>query len=146
MDWITPGASINCDSTWRRRRYIAVWWRERGLLQTAGLDWIHVNGVVYAGGSACLPGLNATLAVHLREDVITLFATGTMAGGGIGDPTDIRVEQHRNHEENISAPLLPSVQTGVNPLTISERLHFITTHHIVQWLGCKIESMARASH
>jgi heat shock 70kDa protein 1/2/6/8 len=63
--------------------------RASELLQTAGLDWINVDEVVYAGGSACLPGLDAALAVHLREDVITPFATGTVAGGGIGDPTTV---------------------------------------------------------
>jgi heat shock 70kDa protein 1/2/6/8 len=66
--------------------YSGVVARASELLQTAGLDWIHVDEVVYAGGSACLPGLDAALAVHLREDVITPFATGTVAGGGIGDP------------------------------------------------------------
>jgi heat shock 70kDa protein 1/2/6/8 len=69
--------------------YSGVVARASELLQTAGLDWIHVDEVVYAGGSACLPGLDAALAVHLREDVITPFATGTVAGGGIGDPTTV---------------------------------------------------------
>ncbi|KAF8264054.1 Hsp70 protein-domain-containing protein [Lactarius quietus] len=59
------------------------------LLQRAGLDWIHVDEVVYAGGSACLPGLDAALAVHLREDALTPFVTGTVAGGGVGDPTTV---------------------------------------------------------
>jgi heat shock 70kDa protein 1/2/6/8 len=85
--------------------YSGVVARASELLQTAGLDWIHVDEVVCAGGSACLPGLDAALAVRLREDVITPFATGTVAGGGIGDPTDIRVEQHRNHERKKSRHL-----------------------------------------
>jgi len=59
------------------------------LLQRAGLDWIQVDEVVYAGGSACLPGLDAALAVHLREDAVTPFTTATVAGGGIGDPTTV---------------------------------------------------------
>ncbi|KAI0249447.1 Hsp70 protein-domain-containing protein [Lactifluus subvellereus] len=59
------------------------------LLHRAGLDWAHVDEVVYAGGSACLPGLDAALAVHLREDASTPFVTGTVAGGGAGDPTTV---------------------------------------------------------
>jgi molecular chaperone DnaK (HSP70) len=59
------------------------------LLQCAGLDWVHVDEVVYAGGSACLPGLDAALAAHLREDASTPFVTGTVAGGGLGDPTTV---------------------------------------------------------
>ena len=59
------------------------------LLERAGLDWIQVDEVVYAGGSACLPGLDLELAAHLREDALTPFITGTVAGGGIGDPTTV---------------------------------------------------------
>ena len=59
------------------------------LLERGGLDWIHVDEVVYVGGSACLPGLDAALAVHLREDALTPFVTGTVAGGGVGDPTTV---------------------------------------------------------
>ena len=69
--------------------YSGVVARAGELLQRAGLDWIHIDEVVYAGGSACLPGLDAALAVHLREDAITPFDTGTVAGGGIGDPTTV---------------------------------------------------------
>jgi heat shock protein 1/8 len=58
-------------------------------LQGAGMDWIQVDEVVYAGGSACLPELDAALAVHLRDDAATPFTTGTVAGGGIGDPTTL---------------------------------------------------------
>ena len=59
------------------------------LLQRAGLNWVQVDEVVYAGGSACLSGLDAALAGHLGEDATTPFVTGTVAGGGIGDPTTI---------------------------------------------------------
>jgi heat shock protein 1/8 len=69
--------------------YSGVVARANELLQRASLDWINVDEVVYAGGSACLPGLDAALAVHLREDVITPFVTGTVAGGGVGDPTAV---------------------------------------------------------
>jgi heat shock 70kDa protein 1/2/6/8 len=69
--------------------YSGVVMRASELLQSAGLDWIHVDEVVYAGGSACLPGLDAALEGHLREDAITPFVTGTVAGGGIGDPTTV---------------------------------------------------------
>jgi molecular chaperone DnaK (HSP70) len=57
------------------------------LLQCAEMDWIQVDEVVYVGGSACLPGLDAALAVHLHEDAVSPFAVGTVSGGGIGDPT-----------------------------------------------------------
>jgi molecular chaperone DnaK (HSP70) len=69
--------------------YAGVITRAGELLQRAGLDWVQVDEVVYAGGSACLPGLDATLAVRLRETATTPFFTGTVAGGGIGDPTTI---------------------------------------------------------
>lgn len=69
--------------------YSGVVGRVGELLQQAGLDWIQVDEVVYAGGSACLPGLDAALALHLHEDAITPFVTGTVAGGGMGDPTTV---------------------------------------------------------
>ena len=69
--------------------YAGVVARAGELLQRAGLDWVQVDEVVYAGGSACLPGLDSTLAVRLHENATTPFATGTVAGGGIGDPTTI---------------------------------------------------------
>ena len=69
--------------------YAGVVARAGELLQRAGLDWVQVDEVVYAGGSSCLPGLDATLAVRLRENATTPFFTGTVAGGGIGDPTTI---------------------------------------------------------
>jgi heat shock 70kDa protein 1/2/6/8 len=69
--------------------YATVVARAGELLQQAGLDWVQVDEVVYAGGSACLSGLDAALAARLSEDAITPFATGTVAGGGIGDPTTI---------------------------------------------------------
>ena len=69
--------------------YAEVVSRAGELLQRAGMDWIQVDEVVYAGGSACLPGLDAALAVRLHEDAATPFTTGTVAGGGIGDPTTL---------------------------------------------------------
>jgi len=69
--------------------YATVVARAGELLQQAGLDWVQVDEVVYAGGSACLSGLDAALAVRLGEDATTPFVTGTVAGGGIGDPTTI---------------------------------------------------------
>ena len=69
--------------------YASVIARAGELLQQAGLDWVQVDEVVYAGGSACLSGLDAALSVHLGEDSTTPFVTGTVAGGGIGDPTTI---------------------------------------------------------
>ncbi|KAI0280906.1 Hsp70 protein-domain-containing protein [Russula aff. rugulosa BPL654] len=69
--------------------YATVVARAGELLQRAGLDWVQVDEVVYAGGSACLSGLDAALASRLGEDTTTPFVTGTVAGGGIGDPTTI---------------------------------------------------------
>ena len=69
--------------------YAGVVARAGELLQRAGLDWVQVDEVVYAGGSACLPGLDSTLAMRLHESATTPFVTGTVAGGGIGDPTTI---------------------------------------------------------
>ena len=69
--------------------YATVVTRAGELLQRAGLDWVQVDEVVYAGGCACLSGLDAALAVRLGEDATTPFVTGTVAGGGIGDPTTI---------------------------------------------------------
>jgi heat shock protein 1/8 len=69
--------------------YATVVARAGELLQRAGLDWVQVDEVVYAGGSACLSGLDAALAVRLGEDATTPFVTGTVAGGGTGDPTTI---------------------------------------------------------
>ncbi|KAI0271315.1 Hsp70 protein-domain-containing protein [Gloeopeniophorella convolvens] len=69
--------------------YAAVVARAAELLAQAGLDWLHVDEVVYAGGTACLPGLDAVLAARLREDARSPFAAGTVAGGGAGDPTTL---------------------------------------------------------
>ena len=43
--------------------YAGVIARAGELLQRAGLDWVQVDEVVYAGGSTCLPGLNSMLRV-----------------------------------------------------------------------------------
>jgi heat shock 70kDa protein 1/2/6/8 len=45
------------------------------LLQRAGLDWVQVDEIVYAGGSACLSGLDAVLVVRPGEDTTTPFIT-----------------------------------------------------------------------
>jgi len=79
------------------------------LLQRAGLDWIQVDEVVYAGGSACLPGLDAALAVHLREDAVTPFTTATVAGGGIGDPTTVLARGAA-----LQARLLAEIENGAD--------------------------------
>jgi heat shock protein 1/8 len=69
--------------------YATVVTRAGELIQRASLNWVQVDKVMYAGGSACLSGLDAALSVHLCEDSTTPFITGTVAGGGIGDPTTI---------------------------------------------------------
>ena len=43
--------------------------------------------MVYAGRSVCLPGLDAALVVHLHDDMVIPFTTGTATGGGISDLT-----------------------------------------------------------
>jgi len=53
------------------------------------LDLYDVDEIVYVGGSACLPGLDETLAQGFPESVYTPFTAGTVVGGGIGDPTTI---------------------------------------------------------
>jgi len=59
------------------------------LVEKAGLDLYDVDEIVYVGGSASLSGLNETLAQGFAETVVTPFASGTVVGGGVGDPTTI---------------------------------------------------------
>lgn len=60
------------------------------LVEKAGLDLYDVDEIVYVGGSASLPGLDENLSlIGFREDVVTPFTSGTVVGGGIGDPTTI---------------------------------------------------------
>ena len=89
--------------------YAEVVSRADELLQRAGVDWIQVDEVVYAGGSACLPGLDAALAMHLHEDAATPFTTGTVAGGGIGDPTTLLARGAA-----LQARLLAEIENGAD--------------------------------
>jgi molecular chaperone DnaK (HSP70) len=89
--------------------YAEVVSRTGELLQRAGMDWIQVDEVVYAGGSACLPGLDAALAMHLHEDVATPFSTGTVAGGGIGDPMTLLARGAA-----LQARLLAEIENGAD--------------------------------
>ena len=89
--------------------YAQVVSRAGELLQRAGMDWIQVDEVVYAGGSACLPGLDAALAVCLHDDAATPFTTGTVAGGGIGDPTTLLARGAA-----LQARLLAEIENGVD--------------------------------
>lgn len=59
------------------------------LVEGAGLDLYDVDEIVYVGGSTSLPGLDETLAQSFAESVVTPFTSGTVVGGGIGDPTII---------------------------------------------------------
>ncbi|KAL5528904.1 hypothetical protein ACEPAG_4878 [Sanghuangporus baumii] len=60
------------------------------LLESAGLDPLHVDEIIYVGGSASLPGLDETFfAKGFSESTITPFTAGTVIGGGIGDPTTL---------------------------------------------------------
>ncbi|KAI0055330.1 actin-like ATPase domain-containing protein [Artomyces pyxidatus] len=69
--------------------YSAVYSKARELVESVGLDFLHVDEVVYVGGSACLPGLDETLAQGYPESTVTAFASGTIVGGGVGDPTTL---------------------------------------------------------
>ena len=89
--------------------YAEVVSRAGELLHRAGVDWIQVDEVVYAGGSACLPGLDAALAMHLHEDAATPFTTGTVAGGGIGDPTTLLARGAA-----LQARLLAEIENGAD--------------------------------
>jgi molecular chaperone DnaK (HSP70) len=72
-----------------RAIYNQVYDKVKELVEGAGLDLYDVDEIVYVGGSACLPGLDETLAQGFTESVFTPFTAGTIVGGGIGDPTTI---------------------------------------------------------
>lgn len=73
-----------------RAVYSQVYARVKELVEgAAGLDLYNVDEIVYVGGSACLPGLDETLAQGFAESIVTPFTTGTVVGGGVGDPTTI---------------------------------------------------------
>lgn len=61
------------------------------LLADAGIDSIQVDEIVYVGGTTCLPGLDSHLCLvgGFAEDIVTSFSSGTVVGGGVGDPTTI---------------------------------------------------------
>ena len=60
------------------------------LLESIGYEPLHVDEIIYVGGSASLPGLDETFfAKGFPESVITPFTAGTAIGGGPGDPTTI---------------------------------------------------------
>ena len=70
-----------------RSIYSAVHTKVQDLLSSVGLDFLNVDEVVYVGGSACLPGLDETLAQSYPDTTVSPFTSGTVTGGGIGDPT-----------------------------------------------------------
>ncbi len=60
------------------------------LLESVGFEPIHVDEIIYVGGSASLPGLDETFFTKgFPESIVTPFAEGTVLGGGSGDPTSI---------------------------------------------------------
>lgn len=71
-----------------RSVYNAVLEQARKLAAEATLDLHEVDEIVYIGGSACLPGLDETLAPAFREDVRSPFQAGSVQGGP-GDPTTL---------------------------------------------------------
>jgi heat shock 70kDa protein 1/2/6/8 len=72
-----------------RTIYNRVYDKVKELVASVGLDLYDVDEIVYVGGSACLPGLDETLAQGFQESVFTPFTAGTIVGGGVGDPTTI---------------------------------------------------------
>lgn len=56
---------------------------------TPPLDSHEIDEVVYVGGSTSLPGLDEHLSDIFREDIISPFKSGTVLGGGVGDPTEV---------------------------------------------------------
>ncbi|KAI0344367.1 actin-like ATPase domain-containing protein [Trametopsis cervina] len=70
--------------------YASVSAQAKQLVESAGLDLYDVDEIVYVGGSASLPGLDEHLSLSgFREDLVTPFSTGTVVGGGVGDPTTL---------------------------------------------------------
>ena len=60
------------------------------VLKTAGLEPLHGDEIIYAGGSSSLPGLNETFFVQgFPESLVTPFSQGTTVSAGPGDPTTI---------------------------------------------------------
>lgn len=72
-----------------RAVYSQVSTKVKELVESAGLDLYDIDEIVYVGGSACLPGLDETLAQGFPESIVTPFTAGTVVGGGVGDPTTI---------------------------------------------------------
>jgi heat shock protein 1/8 len=71
--------------------YAAVSSKVHELLAAADVDPQYVDEIIYVGGSTCLPGLDEHLCLNggFSESVKTPFSMGTVAGGGVGDPTEI---------------------------------------------------------
>ncbi|KAI0089718.1 Hsp70 protein-domain-containing protein [Irpex rosettiformis] len=73
-----------------RNVYAGVGEQVKTLVSSAGLDLFDVDEIVYVGGSASLPGLDEHLAgIGFREDIVTPFSSGSVVGGGVGDPTTL---------------------------------------------------------
>ncbi|OBZ78710.1 Heat shock protein 70 C57A7.12 [Grifola frondosa] len=72
-----------------RSIYDRIYSQVQELVADAGLDLYDVDEIVYVGGSASLPGLDEALAQGFAESVVTPFTSGTVVGGGVGDPTTI---------------------------------------------------------
>lgn len=61
----------------------------KNLLESIGHDPIHVDEIMYVGGTGALPGLDEAFHLIFAEEVVTPFTAGTVFGGGVGDPTSI---------------------------------------------------------
>ncbi|KDQ51375.1 hypothetical protein JAAARDRAFT_41229 [Jaapia argillacea MUCL 33604] len=79
----------------------------RELVESASLDLYDVDEIVYVGGSASFPGLDDYLGQAFHEGIVTPFTTGTVIGGGVGDPTTILARGCA-----LQAKLLASIGTG----------------------------------
>ncbi|KLO19688.1 actin-like ATPase domain-containing protein [Schizopora paradoxa] len=73
-----------------RSVYTAVVAAATRLLESVGFEPIHVDEIIYVGGSASLPGLDETFFTNgFPESVVTPFTEGSVLGGGSGDPTSL---------------------------------------------------------
>ena len=59
------------------------------LLADLNIDAVQVDEIVYLGGTASLPGLDEHLTLSFASNVITPFSSGTVTGGGVGDPSTV---------------------------------------------------------
>lgn len=73
-----------------RSVYDSVVRRSIELLESVSMEPLHIDEIIYVGGSASLPGLDETFyAKGFPETMVSPFHVGSVVGGGIGDPTTL---------------------------------------------------------